>query len=60
MPDPKTEEMFLEQIRRERDEREQARTAGEPEEEKTHERRAERAEYLRRKLGQRAKSEDEA
>lgn len=60
MPDPKTEEMFLEQIRRERDEREHAREAGEPEEEKTHERRAERAAYLRRKLGERAKSEDEA
>ena len=60
MPDPKTEEMFLEQIRRERDEHDQARTAGEPEEEKTHDRRADRAAYLRRKLGERAKSEDEA
>ena len=60
MPDPKTEEMHLEQIQRERREREQARGAAEPEEEKTHERRADRAAYLREKLAERAKSEDEA
>jgi hypothetical protein len=60
MPDPKTEEMFLEQIRRERDEREQARDSAEAAEEQTHSRRADRAAYLREKLAERAKSEDEA
>jgi hypothetical protein len=59
MPDPKTEELRLEQIQRERAEREQAGDASEPAEERTHERRAERAAYLREKLDERAKSEDE-
>jgi hypothetical protein len=59
MPDPETQELRLEQIRREREEREQAGEASEPAEEKTHARRAERAAYLREKLGERAKSEDE-
>lgn len=58
MPDPETQELRLEQIRREREEREQAGDAGEAEEERTHERRAERAAYLREKLGDRAESED--
>ena len=60
MADPKTEEMQLEQVQRERREREQARGSVETEEEKTHERRADRAAYLREKLAERAKSEDEA
>ncbi len=59
MPDPKTEEMRLDQIRREREEREQARGATEPEGEKAHARRADRAAYLREKLAERARSEDE-
>jgi hypothetical protein len=59
MPDPKTEEMRLDQIRRERQERDQARDATEPEGEKAHKRRADRAAYLREKLAERARSEDE-
>ncbi len=59
MPDPKTEEMRLDQIRREREEREHARDAAEPAEEKSHSRRAQRAAYLREKLDERARSEDE-
>jgi hypothetical protein len=59
VPDPKTEEMRLEQIQRERREREQADDAEEPAEAKAHERRAERAAYLREKLGERARSEDD-
>jgi len=60
MPDPKTEEMQLDQLQRERTERDQAGEAAEAEEEKTHERRADRAAYLRDKLAERARSEDEA
>jgi hypothetical protein len=59
MPDPKTEEMRLDQIRRERQERDQATDATEPEGEKAHSRRADRAAYLREKLADRARSEDE-
>jgi hypothetical protein len=58
MADPKTEELRLEQVRRERDERDRAADAGEPAEERTHERRAERAAYLEEKLGERAESEE--
>jgi hypothetical protein len=60
MPDPKTEEMQLEQLHKERAEREQADGASEAADERTHERRADRAAYLREKLDERAKSEDEA
>ena len=60
MPDPKTEELRLDQIRREREEREQAGEAAEPAEEQSHSRRAQRAAYLREKLDERARSEDEA
>ena len=60
MADPKTEELRLEQVARERAEREQAGEAMEPAEEKTHRRRADRAAYLKRKLDERAKSEEEA
>jgi hypothetical protein len=59
MPDPKTEELRVEAVQRELAEREQAEDAPEPAEERTHERRAERAAYLREKLGERAKSEEE-
>jgi hypothetical protein len=59
MPDPKTEELQIEQRERERSEREWADHASEQAEECAHERRAERAAYLREKLDERAKSEDE-
>ena len=58
MADPKTEELRLEQIRRERTEREQAGEADERAEERTHDRRAERAAYLKEKLDKRAESEE--
>ena len=60
MPDPKTEEMQVEQIRRERDERARAQEAEQPVDERAHERRAERAAYLKEKLDERARSEDES
>jgi hypothetical protein len=58
MADPKTEELRVEQIRRERAERERAAEADEPAEERAHDRRAERAAYLKEKLGERAESEE--
>jgi hypothetical protein len=58
--DPKTEEMQLEQLRREHDERDRADESTEGTEERTHERRADRAAYLKGKLDERARSEDEA
>jgi hypothetical protein len=58
MPDPETEELRLEQIRRERSEHARAREARDAPEERQHERRAERADYLRKKLDERAESED--
>jgi uncharacterized BrkB/YihY/UPF0761 family membrane protein len=60
MPDPITEELHLEQVQRAQREADQAREAGQSAEEKTHDRRAERADYLREKLAERAKAEDEA
>jgi hypothetical protein len=59
MPDPKTEEMQVEQLHKEKAEREQATESHELAEEHTHARRADRAAYLREKLDERAKSEDE-
>ena len=59
MADPKTEELQVEQVQRELAEREQARDAPEAAEERTHDRRADRAAYLKKKLEQRAKSEEE-
>jgi len=59
MPDPKTEELRIEQIQRERSERDQAGESAEEAEERTHDRRADRAAYLKSKLDERAKSEDE-
>jgi hypothetical protein len=58
MPDPETEELRLDQIRREREEQSRARAADDATEERQHERRAERADYLRQKLDERAESED--
>jgi hypothetical protein len=60
MADPKTEELRLEQIARERAERAQAGEAFEPDEARTHQRRADRAAYLKAKLDERAKSEEES
>ena len=60
MADPKTEELRVEQIARERVEREQAGSSPEPAEERAHRRRADRAAYLRAKLDERAKSEEES
>jgi hypothetical protein len=59
MADPKTEELRLDQIQRERTEREQAGKSSEPAEERTHGRRADRAAYLKSKLDERARSEEE-
>jgi hypothetical protein len=57
--DPKTEELQIEQVQRELAEREQARDSSESAEERTHDRRADRAAYLKKKLDERAKSEEE-
>ena len=58
MADPKTEELRVEQVKREREEHARAREADQPSEERQHERRAERAEYLREKLDERAEAEE--
>jgi hypothetical protein len=60
VPDPKTEELRIEQAQRERSERTQADEASEEADERTHDRRAQRAAYLKEKLDERAKSEDES
>jgi hypothetical protein len=60
MPDPKTEELRIAEIARERDERAQAREAELDDDERAHERRAEKHAYLREKLAERARAEDEA
>jgi len=60
MAEAKTEELRLEQVTRERSEREQAGEAAEPAEERAHRRRADRAAYLKSKLDERAKSEEES
>jgi len=60
MPDPTTEGMRLEQIEREREEHARAKAAAAEPETQQHERRAERAGYLREKLKERADAEDAA
>lgn len=60
MPDPKTEEMRIVQSERAAEESELARESVEDEGTATHERRAERAAYLKAKLDARARSEDDA
>jgi hypothetical protein len=55
--DPDTEELRAAQARRVREELELARSAADDEEESQHERRADKAEYLRQKLEERAESE---
>jgi hypothetical protein len=59
MEDPETEELRIDQVRRERAEREQAADAELPKEEQAHERRASKHAYLREKLQERARSEEE-
>jgi hypothetical protein len=56
--DDETEEMRLEQLQRERTERERARGADLPAEERAAERRADQAAYLKEKLDERADSEE--
>ena len=59
MPDdPPTEEMRAIQAERLTEERRRAEQAEEPEEVRTHERRAERAAYLREKLDEQAESQE--
>jgi YihY family inner membrane protein len=60
VPDPKTEELRLEQVEKEREEAARAKQADEEPETETHERRADRAGYLREKLEERAEAEDAA
>jgi YihY family inner membrane protein len=60
VPDPKTEELRLEQIEKERAEHARAEQSQDEPETETHERRAERAGYLREKLKERAEAEDAA
>ena len=59
MADPETQELRLEQVQRELAEREQADEADLPAEERAHERRADKHAYLREKLAERARSEEE-
>jgi hypothetical protein len=60
MADPKTEELKVVETAREREEREQARDAGQPADERAHARRADKHAYLKEKLDERARAEDEA
>jgi hypothetical protein len=53
-----TERLRAEQARRERIERHEADAATEPGEERAHERRADKAAYLKEKLEERAEAED--
>jgi hypothetical protein len=55
--DPKTEELKLTQVQRERAEREQAEATPDEDDAAQHERRAEKARYLAEKLEERAESE---
>jgi hypothetical protein len=58
--DPTTQELRVEQLQREVTERERASTSIEDDEAEQHERRAEKAGYLREKLEERAQAEREA
>ena len=55
--DPTTEELRIEQLKREIEEKERAERAATPDESDTHDRRAMKAEYLRAKLEERAEAE---
>lgn len=54
---PTTQELRLQQIERERSERDEARDAPTEDAERTHERRAEKASYLREKLDEQERSD---
>lgn len=58
--DPTTQELRIEQAERERAERDAAEEGATPEDTEQHERRAERASYLREKLEERAQAERES
>ena len=58
--DPTTEELRVEQLTREAEERERAEEAPTEDATEQHERRAEKADYLRRKLEERSEAEREA
>ena len=60
MTDPTTEELRVDQLKRELEEKERAEQAELPDESDTHDRRAMKAEYLRAKLEQRAEAERQA
>lgn len=59
MPDPETQEMQILQARREEQERSRVEDATDENEAVVHDRRAERAAYLKDKLTERAQAEDE-
>jgi hypothetical protein len=58
MADRETDELRVEQVRREIDEHARAREAEQDADERTHERRAEKASYLSEQLAERAESEE--
>jgi hypothetical protein len=58
MPDPETSELSTEQVQLEAIERERARHAELEADQRAHERRADKAAYLRDKLDERAESEE--
>jgi hypothetical protein len=58
--DPTTQELRLDQLRREQAEREQAEQGVTPDDTGQHERRADKASYLREKLEERAEAERRA
>jgi hypothetical protein len=58
--DPTTQELRIEQLQREATERDRAGASHEEDEAEQHERRADKAGYLREKLEERAKAEREA
>ena len=58
--DPTTQELRLDQLRREKAEREHAERAADPEDTGQHEARAAKASYLREKLEERAEAERRA
>jgi hypothetical protein len=59
MADPETRELQIEQVQQELHERKQAEESDLPTEERTHERRADKHQYLREKLAERGRSEEE-
>ena len=60
MSDPQTEELRVQQVTREAEEKQRAEEAELENETDTHDRRAMKAEYLKAKLEQRAEAEREA